>query len=99
MLKRKNQISICTLICSLSEEREQLTKGNLCSGLSILLPDFVQQRLVNELSKMLGTGVDFVLVSERRIMGDMDALCLVPLDKFPLLQPGVEFHLVDRWHD
>lgn len=68
------------------------TKGGLCAVLLILLPDFDEYGLVHQFTQILAAVVNLVLVAERRVASHDDALGLVELAEFILLQPGMPVH-------
>lgn len=42
--------------------------------------------------------IKLILVAEWRVLSHMDVFLMVELDKVFLLQPRVQFHLVDHWN-
>lgn len=80
-------------------EGEHLTKSNLRRRLSILLAKLDQSLVVNHLPNLLSFSIEFVLVAQGRVLRDVNAMGLVEFDKRRLLQPAVEFHLMNRRYD
>lgn len=79
---------------------EEPTNSHLCASLPMLLRDFTQDRFVDHLAKLLSTAaIQLVLVSERRVVRDMDALVPMPVDKVTLLQPWMAFDLMHGRRD
>lgn len=69
-------------------------KCDLCARLAVLLSNLCERRVLDEFAKLLAVGVDFVRVSKRRVLRNVDALLLVPLSELGLLQPRVELDLM-----
>ena len=46
---------------------------------------------------LVATTIDLILVTKRRVLGDVDALLLMEVHELLLLKPRMQFHLVDRW--
>jgi len=77
-----------------SAMRNAPREGDLRSRLAVLLPDFRQQRVVDQLAHVLAFGVDGVLVAERRVLRDVDAILLVKCVEAVLLEVGVSVGIV-----
>lgn len=78
---------------------DELTKSNLRRTPVILLPDFHQDRVIQQLRGPLLAAVNRILVSERRVVRDVDALGVMPRCELMLLQPRMTFHLVHGRRD
>lgn len=56
-------------------------KRCLCTSLVVLLADLSKSWVVNELVGVFALIIDLVLVSEGRVLGDMNALARVPVEE------------------
>lgn len=72
---------------------------DLGAVLAVFLPDFVDDRVVDEFSHVLAGAVDFVLIAKGRVLLDVDPFFLVIGCEGVLLQPGVQFDLMCSGHD
>lgn len=63
-------------------------------GLSVLLSNLVQNGIIDELAQLALGAVRLILIAQRRVLGDVDALCLMPFGESFLLQPRVALDLV-----
>ncbi len=69
-------------------------ESDLRSRLAVLLPNLRQHRIVDQLAHVLAFGVDGVLVAERRVLRDVDAVLLVESVEAVLLEVGVSTGIV-----
>ena len=70
------------------------SQRHLCPSLVVFLADLHQTRLVHQLAHLLSRGIDFVLVAERRVLCEQDAVFLVPGIERRLLQPWMHLQLM-----
>lgn len=63
---------LCKLLVTLTVS-DTPRECDLSCGLVVLLSDLSQDGVVHQLSKILALGVDWVAVSERRVLGKVNA--------------------------
>ena len=74
-------------------------QGDLGAVLAVLLANFHDGWVFDQLAHILARTVDFVLVAEGRIVCDVDGFAFVEVSEGVLLEPGVTFDLVVCGHD
>lgn len=72
---------------------------DLGSILAVLLANLDQHRIVHQLAHVLAAAVDLILVAERAVLSDVDALLLVELVEVELGEVWVAFDLVSGGYD
>lgn len=74
----------------------RLTQSNLVRSLAVFLADFNERLIVYKLTVLVTTAIDLILITEWRVLGDVNALLLMEGHELLLLQPRMQLHLVNR---